>query len=123
MPHLTLEYTGNIEQEIDFDDLFGKLHRILAGVGAIRLDNCKSRAWRLDHYYIADGGAQHAFVHLVMRFLAGRPRELKQEIGRQSLTILKEAFAPSLAELELQISVEIQDIERSTYLKAPEGTF
>lgn len=122
MPHLTLEYTDNIKQQIDFKDLFTGLHQVLADVGAIPLGNCKSRAVRLVHYYIADGDSRHAFVHLVIRLLAGRPIEQKQEIARQSLAILKDAFASSLAEFELQISVEIHDIERSTYSKIPEGT-
>ncbi len=122
MPHLTLEFTGNIEQEIPTDGLFARLHRVLGDVGGVPLGNCKSRAIRLDDYYLADGDPRHAFAHLTIRFMAGRPVELKQEISRQSLAVLQEAFAPSFAQLELQVTVEVQDIERATYGKIPEGT-
>ena len=122
MPHLTLEYTHNLRLSASFDELFGQLHRVLADVGGIPLGNCKSRAVRLTDYYVGDGGDNHAFVHLTIRFLAGRSTELKQEVGRQSLAVLEECFAPSSAELELQVTVEIQEIERSTYFKFPEGT-
>lgn len=121
MPHLTLEYTKNIEPEAAFDDFLGRLHRVLADVGAIPIGNCKSRARRLDSYFIGDGGSQHAFVHLVLRFLEGRSVDLKRQIGRACLEVLQESFTPSSA-LELQITVEIQDIERTTYFKIPEGT-
>lgn len=122
MPHLTLEYTANIEQELYFDDLFARLHQVLADVGGIPISNCKSRAVRLDDYYIASGGSRNAFVHLTIRFLEGRATELKQEISRSSLRVLDEYFASSSAELDLQTTVEMQDIERATYLKIPEGT-
>jgi 5-carboxymethyl-2-hydroxymuconate isomerase len=122
MPHLTLEYTGNIDQPLDFDELFARLHGVLAEVAAISVDNCKSRAIRLDTYYVGDGLDRGAFVHLTVRFLAGRAPELKQQIGRRCLAVLEAAFAPSLVELGLQITVELQDIERPTYFKIPEGT-
>lgn len=121
MPHLTLEYTKNMEQEIDFDDLFPRLHQALVDVAAIPIGNCKSRASRLDNYYVADGSPQHAFVHLAIRFMEGRSAELKRNIGRGCLAVLEELCC-SPAGLELQITVEIQDIVRTTYFKLPEGT-
>jgi len=32
-------------------------------VADARLQACKSRAYRADDYYVADGGAPHAFAH------------------------------------------------------------
>jgi 5-carboxymethyl-2-hydroxymuconate isomerase len=122
MPHLTLEYTSNLSQSIDADQLFPRLHQILVNVGGISIHNCKSRAVCLDTYYIGKGDVQDAFIHLDIRFLEGRSLELKQRIGRLSLSWLKEYFAPSLAELELQVTVGIADIQPQTYFKIPEGT-
>jgi 5-carboxymethyl-2-hydroxymuconate isomerase len=121
MPHLTLEYTNNLCPTAGFNELFAQLHRVLAEVGGIPLANCKSRAIRLDDYFVGGGGARQAFVHLTIRFLAGRSTELKRQLGRQSLSVLRQHFPPS-AELDLQLTVEIQEIERSTYCKFPEGT-
>ena len=121
MPHLTLEYTKNIDQEINFDDLFPRLHQVLVDIAGIPIGNCKSRACRLDNYYIADGSPQHAFVHLAIRFMEGRSVEVKRMIGRGCLKVLEE-LCWSPARPELQITVEIQDIERTTYFKLPEGT-
>jgi 5-carboxymethyl-2-hydroxymuconate isomerase len=121
MPHLTLEYTGNLRPAASFDELFAQLHQVLAEVGGISPDNCKSRAIRLDDYFVGGGGARQAFVHLTIRFLAGRPTELKQQIGRRSLSVLQQHFPPS-TDLDLQLTVEIQEIERATYCKFPEGT-
>lgn len=119
MPHLTLEYTDNITQEIDFQALFAQLHQILADVGGIPIANCKSRAIRLSEYRIADGRAEHAFAHLMIRFLEGRSANVKREIGVQSVQALQAAFAPSFGPFEMQVSAEIQDIERQMYHRYP----
>jgi len=122
MPQLTLEYTANVDQEIVVDDLFARLHQVLVDVGGLPIGNCKSRAVRLEDYYIAGGGPRNAFAHLTIRLLEGRSIELKQEIGRASLRVLGQYFAPSSANLDLQLTVELHDIERATYFKIPEGT-
>jgi 5-carboxymethyl-2-hydroxymuconate isomerase len=122
MPHLTLEYSGNIKEQIDASDLFLPLHQVLVEAASIAIEKCKSRTVRLDEYTIGAGGAQKAFVHLSIRFLEGRPLQLKQDIGHRCLAILQKYFARSFAEQDLQISIEIQDIERDTYFKLPEGT-
>ncbi|MCP5054402.1 MAG: hypothetical protein GY940_44960, partial [bacterium] len=79
MPHLVLEYTGNIQQEVDFQDMFSRFHSVLSDTGGININNCKSRAVKLDHYYIGGGMPGQAFLHLEVRFLEGRAAALKQE--------------------------------------------
>ncbi|MFQ6023558.1 MAG: 5-carboxymethyl-2-hydroxymuconate Delta-isomerase [Acidiferrobacterales bacterium] len=123
MPHLTLEYTENVEQNVNFQDLFSVLHDILADVGGVNIDNCKSRAIRRDNYHIGAGEADKAFVHLELLLLEGRSSELKQEIGRRILNVLTQYYASSQAERDLQITVQIGDIQRSGYFKVPTGTY
>jgi 5-carboxymethyl-2-hydroxymuconate isomerase len=123
MPHITLEYTDNLTQKINSKVLFSRLHQILLHEGKINVDNCKSRAIRLDTYYVGSGEPQDAFVHLDVRFLEGRSTELKRRIGQLFLQWLEEYFEPSLARLPLQITVEVNSIDRSTYFKFPESSF
>lgn len=122
MPHLWLEYTDNIEQEVDLIRLLADLHSTLVEVAGVSIDNCKSRAVCLDTYRAGSGRADQAFVHLSVRIFAGRPLEVKQEISRQMLRLLEAAYAPSLARLDLQISVEVTEIEPATYFKSAAGT-
>lgn len=123
MPHLILEYTGNISQRIDCRVLFSRLHHILINEGRFNIDSCKSRAVRLESYWVGAGEAQDAFVHLDLRLLEGRSTDLKRRLGQLCLQWLESYFEPSLARLTLQISVEVSDIERATYFKFPEGSF
>ena len=118
MPHITLEYTDNIDQPIEFRDLFAELHQVLSSVAGISIANCKSRARCLDTYHIGEGKAGNAFVHLEVRLLEGRSAELKREIGERGLEVLKKHFARSLSDRHLQITLEVRDMQRQAYFKA-----
>jgi len=122
MPHLTLEYTDNIEQSIDSKALFSQIHRMLADVGGVKIAHCKSRLRSVDSFYISEGSKGAGFVHLDLRLLAGRSLQLKQELGSTALEILGRYFAAALETLDLQITVSVLDIERETYFKIPGGT-
>ncbi len=60
MPQLTLEYTANVRVTAGLDELAGRLHEVLASVGGIRLENCKTRWQRLDGFAIGDGAPGRA---------------------------------------------------------------
>jgi len=78
MPQITLQYTANVDQEVNSMDLFSKVHQILSNAGGIKVENCKSRAFKLEDYYIGQGGSNNAFVHLDLAFLEGRSIVLKK---------------------------------------------
>ena len=122
MPHLTLEHTANIKQDIDTVTIFYGLHQILSTTGGINIENCKSRTVRLDNYYIGRAVKSNAFVHLDISFMEGKPAELQQAIGEQCLSLLMEYFGPSLSKHKLQITVAINEIQKSAYFKYPGGT-
>lgn len=120
MPHLKLEYTSNLPREIASEELFGRLHRILADVGGIDIRNCKSRAIELHNFFVGDGASDEGYVHLDVRFLEGRRPELKTELGRRILEALRDAY--DTGERAIQVTVEVGDIARAYYFKHPERT-
>lgn len=122
MPHLTLEYSANVPDPPDIQGILREFHRVLQETAGIKIANCKSRGRIADEYLVADGGSSHAFVHLDVRILEGRSVELKKELGNRLLETLREHFSSAEAVLDLQMTVEIRDIERSSYFKHPEGT-
>jgi len=122
VPQIQLEYSINCQSDKTSAQLFNLVHQTLASVGGIRIDNCKSRATCHDDFYIADGDQRHAFAHLSIRFVEGRSEAIKYQIGKDCLSHLKWFFKNQLQHLELQLTVEIQDISLSNYHKFPEGT-
>ena len=122
MPHLTLEYSDNVQAEQEWPELFLALHCILADVGGIRLENCKSRAYAAHNYLIGAGDNNAGFVHLDIRFVEGRSPEAIDSMGQELLKHLLSWFDVSQKSLDLQITVEIQDIQLARYFKYPAGT-
>ena len=122
MPHLTLEYTGNLWETPPDRALLLDLHRLLESVAGITIENCKSRWREVEDWVVGDGKEESAFVHLDIRFLEGRREELKRAVGEEAVEILKAHFRPLPEGLDLQITVEIRDIRRATYFKDPPGT-
>jgi 5-carboxymethyl-2-hydroxymuconate isomerase len=122
MPQITLEYTANVGPEVQTRELLAGIHDRVAGVVGLAIGNCKSRAILRDEYHVGSGGEDKAFVHACIRILSGRPADTKRKLGESVLALLKEHFAPSTSTLDLQITVEVQDIDRDAYFKDPPGT-
>jgi 5-carboxymethyl-2-hydroxymuconate isomerase len=117
MPHLTLEYSNNLVEQVDFDKLFRRIHRVLAEFNAIQLSEIKSRAIPYDQYQIGDGSPQRIFIHLTVAVLDTRPLAEQKQISELMLSILGEEFARSYRERPCDITVEIRPICQQTYGK------
>ncbi len=77
MPHLTLEYTDNID--VDVQPLLARLHEEVVATGAINLKGIKSRAIKHTQYRIADGDPDYGFVHVGLLIREGRPIEVQKD--------------------------------------------
>jgi 5-carboxymethyl-2-hydroxymuconate isomerase len=122
MPHLTLEYTANLQDRAPTPELLTSVHRVLERLGGIKIENCKSRWRKVEDWTVGEGQAPSAFVHLDLRFLEGRSEETKRAIGAATLEVLRAHFQPPDPEADLQITVEVQDIRSVVYFKHPPGT-
>ena len=61
-------------------------------------------------------------LHLAMRFLEGRSPEVIGAVGAAALEVLKGHFHPAPEGVDLQITVEIEEIRKAAYFKDPPGT-
>jgi 5-carboxymethyl-2-hydroxymuconate isomerase len=108
MPHFTLEYSDNIE--VDVQPLLARLHDEMAATGAVNMKGLKSRAIRHTEYRIADGDDRYAFVHLNMLIRAGRPLEVQQELAKRAMTVLEDTFGHRFETGFLSLSVDIKEM-------------
>ena len=111
MPHLTVEYSANLDRVLDVPELLDVLHAAAAGIEAFPLAGMRTRAARREHYVIADGHPDNAFVHLVLRIAHGRSLEVRQAAGEVIFTALCAYLQPIYASTPLAISFEIQEID------------
>jgi 5-carboxymethyl-2-hydroxymuconate isomerase len=108
MPHLTLEYTDNLD--FDVQPLLARLHEELVATGAVNLKGLKSRAVRHGDYRIADGNPEYAFVHVNLLIREGRPVEVQQDAAKRVMNVLKETFGHRYDNSYLSLSVDIQEM-------------
>ncbi len=108
MPHLTLEYTANLE--FDIQPLLARLHEELVATGAVNLKGIKSRAVRHTDYRVADGDPAYAFVHVGLLIREGRPVDIQQEAARRVMEVLKAAFGQRFEKGHLSLSVDIKEM-------------
>ena len=108
MPQLTLEYTDNLD--FDVQSLLSSLHSELVATGAINLKGLKSRAIRHTEYRIADGNPDFAFVHVNLLIREGRPFEVQQDAAQRVLAVLKETFGNHFDKSHLSLSVDIKEM-------------
>ncbi|MBN3003448.1 5-carboxymethyl-2-hydroxymuconate isomerase [Chromobacterium alkanivorans] len=115
MPHLTLEYSGNLSGFAAADALLD-INRALLASGHFEEADIKSRAVALDACRIGVHDLPRGFIHAKLAILSGRSPEEKQRLSELSLQALADSAAlPS--GLEVQLCVEIQEIDRASYRK------
>lgn len=114
MPHLTLEYTDNLQ--VDVQPLLARLHAEVVATGVINLKGIKSRAIRHTEYRIADGNPDHAFVHVNLLIREGRSIEIQKEAARRVMAVLKDTFGHRFDKGYLSLSVDIKEMREGIAL-------
>jgi 5-carboxymethyl-2-hydroxymuconate isomerase len=108
MPHLTLEYSDNIE--VDVQPLLARLHEEVVATGAINLKGIKSRAIKHTQYRVADGDPDYAFVHVGLLIREGRPIEVQKEATQRVMKVLKETFGHLFEKRKLSLTVDLKEM-------------
>ena len=115
MPHLKIEYTGNIEAETDMAALCKALARTLVeledaqGRTVFPFDGTRVLAYPAPHHAVADGEHDKAFVYLNLRITPGRGAALLEHAGDALLAVATAHFAPLLARRPLRLTLHIDE--------------
>ena len=109
MPHLIVEYSANIEEQIALDALLDKLHTCALGTGVFPLGGLRVRAHRADHFRIADKAPDNGFVHVTALIGHGRPLDVQQRAAAELFAVLTQHLDPLYAKSPLAISLNVQE--------------
>ena len=110
MPHLTIEYSANLDAQSDMAALCQSLHATMMASGLFELGAVRVRARPCPHFAVADLLSNNAFADLILRIGAGRSGEDKTAIGKALMRTLEAHFAPQLAHPHIALSLEVQEI-------------
>lgn len=83
MPHLIVEYSANLDEIMELDALLDRLHATAIETGMFPLGGIRIRAYRAEHYRIADCAADNAFVHVTAFVGAGRPLDRREQVSKK----------------------------------------
>lgn len=111
MPHLTIEYSENIEENINVRDLVKLMHDIAADIDALPLGGLRTRAVPRKDFLIADGHETNVFVNVALRIAPGRSDAIKKDAGEKLFNALSKFFEPFWQSDPIALSFEIQELD------------
>ncbi len=111
MPHQIIEYSANLESQMDIQALVDGLHENAMGIDGLPLGGLRTRAARRENYKIADEHPGNAFVHMILKLGHGRDEETKKRFGEAIFDALCRLLEPVSSTSPLAISFEIQEID------------
>lgn len=110
MPHQVIEYSANLEAELDIDGLVQTMHETAVSIDALPIGGIRTRAARRDVYRVADSHPDNTFINVTLR-VAPRPPEIKKEVGERLFDALKRFVQPEFDKRPMALSLEIQEID------------
>lgn len=110
MPHLSIQYSANLDGQSDMKVLCAALLEALLASGIYPLGGIRVRAISCVDYAIADGHPANGFADMVLRIGAGRTAEEKSATGKALMAAAEQHFAGQLASPHFALSLEILEI-------------
>ncbi len=110
MPHFILEYSANLEDDLDLDGLFSALHESAMETGVFPLGGIRFRAVRCDDYLIADADPDNAFVHITAKIGRRRDPDVRQEVAEKIFNTLVEYLDTLYKARPLAVSFELTEL-------------
>ena len=111
VPHLTIEYSANVADHHDVQRLVDVVHEAALDDGLPPLDGLRTRAVARDHYRIADGQSDHAFVAITARIGPGRDAASKHRFVKAVLAAAHDHIADQGGPLAIAWSIELIEID------------
>ncbi len=115
MPHLTIQYTANLEPEARIGDLCTSLAEVLVaqrdgdGQRVFPIGGTRVLAYPAQHFAVADGAPDRAFVYLNVRIAPGRAAPLVSAAGNALMEVVRRHFSPLFASRPIGITLQIDE--------------
>ncbi|MEZ0168505.1 5-carboxymethyl-2-hydroxymuconate Delta-isomerase [Microvirga sp. TS319] len=118
MPHIWVEYSANLEADIDIPSLLKTTQDALIDDGTIfPFAGARTRGVPIANYLIVDGHPDNAFVHVLLRIAKGRSEEAKKAAGNRVFEAVKDFLSTVSASRPLGISVQMEEADETLNYK------
>lgn len=117
MPHFVIEYSANLEPDIDLRAIVDTVHKSAVDSGLFKVGGIRVRTLRHDIYKVADGNPENAFLHIRVAILEGRSAEDRERFGNATLAAADAQLANAHKKRGIALSVEIGEIDHNMSFK------
>ena len=117
MPHIILEYSDNITDNVDEAIILEELHTTLVATELYPSQAIKSRCVSHSSYRVGSGAGNNAFIHLSLAVLPGRSEEQRKDIADKLFEVVKSRFPKTVADTPSSITLEIRELDGVSYCK------
>lgn len=111
MAHIVIEYSAGLRDRLDLPAFLAEVHQAALATGVFPIGGIRTRAYEAEHYVIADGHRDNAFVHLSLKVGHGRDLETRKRACEAIFNAACRHLAPLFETLPLGISLEMQEID------------
>ena len=117
MPHFTIEYSGNLDRHVDMGAAVELVRKAAVETGVFPLGGIRVRAIRCEHYAIADGRQNYAFLDMVLRLGEGRDLATRKKAGEHIFKALSAHLEAVFEQEKFALSFDMQINDKETSWK------
>lgn len=117
MPHFTIEYSANLDRNVDMAAVVEVVRRAAVETGIFPLGGIRVRAIRCEHYAIANGDPAFGFLDMVLRLGEGRDLAARRKAGNHIFSALSAYLDPVFAGGRFALSFDMQINDKETSWK------
>src|SRR5689334_13682134 len=116
MPHIILETTTDLPENANVPDILEALVAKLCTLDTIEAKSVKAYH-TLRSVWSMGAGATPGFAHCTVAIVTGRDDALKKKMADEMYAVLRTQFAQSLEDGEVGITLELREMDKTTYRK------
>lgn len=117
MPHIIIEYSANLDDDLDMEALVRAMHKTAVGIDALPIGGIRVRTAKRELYRIADGHPDNSFINVTLRIAEGRSAKVQHAAGEALFGTLKDFVADVYPRCPMALSFEIQEIQAGSRWK------
>lgn len=111
MPHFSVEYSDNLDAQVDMGAICGVLHKAAMQTGLFELGALRVRAHACKDYAVADLLDENAFLHLTVSVGSGRDKALLRDAGQAVWAALTATLEDQFRTPHFALTMEIREID------------
>ena len=109
MAHLSIEYSANLETEVDMSAFCEVARKSMVDLGVFPLAGIRVRSFRANHSAIGDGSPDLAFADMVLRMGPGRDEETRRNVVETIYVALENWLKPQIS-TPFALSLEVLEL-------------